>query len=69
MIGTPRDNCEDHFGGERLRRHLSVADRQIFLRELADLLARTGGKPGLSVLHALNWMSMHLYLNDLWSRL
>jgi hypothetical protein len=43
---------EDHFGGERLGGHLSVANTQIVLRELANLGARTGGKPGFSVFHA-----------------
>jgi len=59
---------QQHLSRQILGAHLVVAMAQIFLAKLANLWARTGGEPGLSVFHALNWMSMHLYLSDLWSQ-
>jgi hypothetical protein len=43
---------QQHRSRQILGAHLVVAMAQIFLRELANLGARTGGKPGLSVFHA-----------------
>ena len=35
---------EDHFSGERFRVHLTIADSQIFPRELANLGGQDGRK-------------------------